>query len=186
MSRPNGQSSAPVASGYRRLHGAAAWLARAVALGANASGTLMVLALVVVVNYDMLARTLANAPLRGTVELVQFAMVLIVFLQLPDVIRAGRLTRSDGFLGLLETRAPRLAGLLRRAVDLLSFAVMAMIAVASYPIFVEMWHSQDYFGTPGVFTAPYWPIKLCVLASAILCAIIFALKVLRPGRETDL
>lgn len=149
-------------------------------MGANATGTLMVLALVAVVNYDMLARTLANRPLLGAVELVQFAMVLIVFLQLPDVIRAGRLTRSDGFLGMLSLRAPGVARLLQRGIDLLSFAVMAAIAVASFPLFIEMWHSQDYFGIPGVFTAPWWPIRLTVLASAILCAAIFALKVVRP------
>ncbi|WP_371742073.1 TRAP transporter small permease subunit [Citreicella sp. C3M06] len=179
------QGGAPVAKGYRRLHGALSTLVRGTALGANATGTLMVLALVVVVNYDMLARTLASRPLHGTIELVQFAMVLIVFLQLPDVIRAGRLTRSDGFLGMLAIRAPRAASLLQRLIDLLSFAIMALLAIASFPLFIEMWHSQDYFGIPGVFTAPWWPIKLTVLASTALCAIIFALKTLRPGPEQE-
>ncbi|KUP94582.1 TRAP transporter small permease subunit [Tritonibacter horizontis] len=183
MTGADDQRGAPVVKSYRCLHRAASRPVHIAALGANATGTLMVLALVGIVNYDMLARTLANQPLRGTIELVQFAMVLIVFLQLPDVIRAGRLTRSDGFLGLLATRAPRAAGLLQRLIDLLSFAVMALLAVASFPVFIEMWHSQDYFGIPGVFTAPWWPIKLTVLASAALCAIIFALKVLGPGQE---
>ena len=63
---------------------------------------------------------------------------------------------------------------------------MALIAVATYPLFVEMWHTQDYFGIPGVFTAPWWPIRLTVLASSILCATIFVLKVLKPGKVTDL
>ena len=185
MTPEHGQGSAPVATGYQRLHGAAWRLVRGIALGANATGTLMVLALVIVVNYDMLARTLANRPLHGAIELVQFAMVLIVFLQLPDVIRAGRLTRSDGFLGMLAITAPRVAALLQRAIDLLSFVIMALIAVATYPLFVEMWHTQDYFGIPGVFTAPWWPIRLTVLASSILCATIFVLKVLKPGKVTD-
>ena len=65
---------------------------------ANAVGTLVVLVLVGVVNFDVGARGLFNAPFHGAVEVVQFSMVLIVFLQLPDVIRADRLTRSDGFL----------------------------------------------------------------------------------------
>ena len=56
---------------------------------ANASGTLMVLALVLVVNYDIVARGIFNKPFHGAVELVQFALVLIVFLQLPDVARGG-------------------------------------------------------------------------------------------------
>lgn len=140
----------------------------------------MVLALVLVVNYDMLARGLFNKPLHGAIEVVQFTMVLIVFLQLPDVIRAGRLTRSDGFLVLLEMRFPIVADLLRRAIDLLSLAVMVLIAKASYPVFIEMWDSQDYFGIPGVFTAPWWPIKLTILASAVLCSAIFALRIVIP------
>lgn len=185
MKASHGPDGSPVAQGYRRLHGAVSWLVHGIALGANATGTLMVLALVIVVNYDMLARTLANRPLHGTIEMVQFAMVLIVFLQLPDVIRAGRLTRSDGFLVLLARRAPRVADLLRRAIDLLSLAVMALIAVASFPLFFEMWESQDYFGIPGVFTAPWWPIRLTVLVSAILGATVFALKVLKPGSAND-
>ncbi|WP_417828004.1 TRAP transporter small permease subunit [Thalassospira sp.] len=144
------------------------------------TGTLMVLALVVVVNYDMLARTLFHRPLHGAIELVQFAMVLIVYLQLPDVIRANRLTRSEGFLLLIEHFSPALSGLLRRVIDSLSFVIMALIAVASFPLFIEMWESQDYFGIPGVFTAPWWPIKLTILVSACLCCALFALKVMAP------
>ncbi|WP_299808116.1 TRAP transporter small permease [uncultured Roseibium sp.] len=165
------------------LHRALTRTANTIALGANAAGTLVVFLLVLVVNYDMLARSLANKPLHGTIELVQFAMVLIVFMQLPDVIRAGKLTRSDGFLLLMEQTRPRVARILRRLEDLLSFAVMALIAVASFPLFFEMWESQDYFGIPGVFTAPWWPIKLTVLASSILCAVIFALKTLAPKNK---
>ena len=82
-------------------------LADGIAMAANAAGTLVVVLLVAVVNYDIIARGLFNRPFLGAVEVVQFSMVLIVFLQLPDVIRVGRLTRSDGFLGLLAVRAPK-------------------------------------------------------------------------------
>ena len=34
---------------------------------------------------------------------------------------------------------------------------MAIIAIAIWPEFVEMWETQDFFGIPGVFTAPWWP-----------------------------
>jgi TRAP-type C4-dicarboxylate transport system permease small subunit len=149
----------------------------AVSAAANASGTLMVLALVLVVNYDIVARGVFNKPFHGAVELVQFALVLIVFLQLPDVVRVGRLTRSDGFLLLMDRKAPRFANLLRRAIDALSLALMTLIAITIFPAFIEMWESQNYFGVPGVFTAPWWPIKLTILCSSLLCAIIFALKV---------
>ena len=84
------------------------WLDR-LAMAANVCGTLVVLALVLTVNVDVVARGVFNAPFRGAVEVVQFSMVLIVFLQLPDVVRVGQLTRSDGLLVILGHRRPMIA-----------------------------------------------------------------------------
>ncbi|MEL7149527.1 MAG: TRAP transporter small permease [Pseudomonadota bacterium] len=149
-----------------------------VAISANAVGTLVVLGLVIIVNYDAIARSLFNKPFLGAVEVVQFSMVLIVFLQLPDVIRVGRLTRSDGLLGLVGRRNPTAGKLLSRAIDLFSLTFMVIIAIAIWPEFVDMWESQDFFGIPGVFTAPWWPVKLVIFLSAVLCAAHFILHVL--------
>ncbi|NNK77800.1 MAG: TRAP transporter small permease subunit [Litoreibacter sp.] len=151
---------------------------RYVATAANVSGTLVVLGLVVIVNYDVVARGIFNLPFRGAYEVVQFSMVLIVFLQLPDVVRVDRLTRSDGLLFLIGDKYPRFAANMRRAINTLSAIVMALIAVAIFPEFTDMWETQDFFGIPGVFTAPWWPVKLTILCSATLCAMVFALKVL--------
>ncbi|MDD9715778.1 TRAP transporter small permease subunit [Dinoroseobacter sp. PD6] len=79
-----------------------------ISMAANAAGTFVVMAMIVVINYDIVARGLFNKPFLGAVEVVQFSMVLIVFLQLPDMIRVGRLTRSDGFLMLMPARRPAL------------------------------------------------------------------------------
>ncbi len=155
-------------------------IAGGVAMAANAAGTFVVVLLVAVVNYDIIARGLFNRPFLGAVEVVQFSMVLIVFLQLPDVIRVGRLTRSDGFLGLLCRRKPPAGRLLSRVIDLVSATFMVIVALAMWPEFVEMWESQDFFGVPGVFTAPWWPVKLVIFLSACLCAVHFLLHVARP------
>lgn len=155
-------------------------LSNRVAIGANAIGTLVVLGLVAIVNFDVVARGVFNAPFLGAVEVVQFSMVLIVFLQLPDVIRVNRLTRSDGFLVVIGLRYPRFAAILRTFIETLSSVFMALIAVAIWPEFLEMWHTKDYFGVPGVFTAPWWPVKLVIFLSATLATIIFLFKVLVP------
>ncbi len=154
--------------------------ANLIAILANAAGTLVVLALVLVVCYDTVARGLWNAPFAGAVEVVQFSMVLIVFLQLPDVVRVGRLTRSDGLLLVIGNKRPALSGLLRRVIDAISAIFMVLIAIAIWPEFTDMLETRDYFGVPGVFTAPWWPIKLAIFLSACLCTLVFALKVLNP------
>jgi len=153
---------------------------------ANAAGTLVLLGLVIVINVDIFARGIFNLPFRGAIEVVQFSMVLIVFLQLPDVVKVGRLTRSDGLLILIKDRFPRVKRVLDFGINLLSAAVMALVTLAIFPEFLDMWETQDFFGIPGVFTAPWWPIKLTILCSAALCTLIFLLKTRSPkGSESS-
>lgn len=151
-----------------------------IAQAANAAGTFVVIMLIAIVNYDIIARGFFNKPFLGAVEVVQFAMVLIVFLQLPDVIRVGRLTRSEGFLGLMHRNKPRLGRTLSRGIDLVGGLFMALVAIAIWPEFLDMWESQDFFGVPGVFTAPWWPVKLVIFLSAGLCTVLFAGHILKP------
>lgn len=154
-----------------------------IAIVANALGTLVVLALVIVVNYDVVARSAFNNPFHGAVELVQFSMVLIVFLQLPDVVRVNRLTRSDGFLLVIGKRFPTLHLWTNKFIYLLAFLFMLLAAITMWPEFLEMLETRDYFGVPGVFTAPWWPVKLVIFLSASMCAILFALKLLLPPED---
>ncbi|EFL87723.1 hypothetical protein [Ahrensia sp. R2A130] len=81
-------------NGFRRILSPAL----GIAIVANAIGTAVIFVLVGIMNVDVIARGVFNSPLRGVVEVVIFSLVLIVFLQLPDVVRSNRLTRSDGFL----------------------------------------------------------------------------------------
>lgn len=155
-------------------------LTTAIAMTANACGTLVLLGLVAVVNYDVVARGFFNAPFMGAYEVVVFSMALIVFLQLPDVVRVDRLTRSDGFLILLDGIAPRAGAVLRRLIDALAALFMGLVAWAVWPDVVRFFDSGRYFGVPGVFTAPWWPIKLTIVFGTGLCALILVLKVMRP------
>lgn len=129
-----------------------------IARAANTIGTLMVLVLVVALNIDVVARGLFNAPFLGVVEIVIFSMVLIVFLQLPDVVRVNRLMRSDGFLIVVGERFPSFGRLLRRTVDGMACGFMGLIAWAMLPEFQESIESCHYFGDafggPGIFAAP--------------------------------
>jgi len=152
-------------------------VANALAITANALGTLVVLALVVILNVDVVARGLFSAPLRGTYEMVQFSVVMIVFLQLADVVRVDRLTRSDGFLNLLHNRRPGLTSNLRRIINAISAIFMGLIAYVTFPEFLHMWETQDYFGVPGLFTLPWWPVKLVIASGTALACVIFLLKV---------
>lgn len=187
-------------------------LVKFIAKGANALGTLTVLVLVAVMNVDIVARGVFHAPFLGVVEIVVFSMILIVFLQLPDVVRVNRLTRSDGFLVLIGGSHPRLADALYRAIDSLACMLMAMIAYATWPALVEAFETCHYFtrpdfgpaptgnlwtdfkdatarchyfGTPGVFTVPWWPANAVITASAGVCSLLFFFKVVFGHFDED-
>ena len=184
-----------------------------IAMVSNALGTLTVLILVMVMNADVVARGLFNAPFRGVIKVVIFSMVLIVFLQLPDVVRVNRLVRSDGFLAVLGASQPRLAQFLTRVVDGIAFVFMGIIAYATWPELIETLESChyitapefgppftgnllvdlraatarcEYFGTPGVFTTPWWPARLAITASTALCSLLFFFKMLLGNRHPEL
>ena len=153
-------------------------VANSLAIAANVAGTCTVLILVVILNVDVVARSVFNAPLKGTYEIVQLSVVFIVFLQLADVVRVDRLTRSDGFLNLLHSRRPGLTANLRRVINAVSAIFMGLIAYIMFPEFLKMWRTQDFFGIPGVFTVPWWPIKLVIASGSALACLIFTLKVI--------
>lgn len=156
-----------------------------ISIAANAAGTFVIIALIIIVNYDIVARGLFNKPFLGAVEVVQFSLVLIVFLQLPDVIRVGKLTRSDGFLELLANKKPFVGTFTRCIIDVIGVGFMLLVAIAIWPEFIEMWQSKDYFGVPGVFTAPWWPVKLVIFLCACLCTVHFIFHIImRLQRDT--
>ena len=152
-------------------------VAHALAMAANVLGTLVVLALVLLLNLDVIMRGVFSAPIKGTYEMVQFSVVLIVFLQLADVVRVDRLTRSDGFLNLLHRRRPGLTANLRRVINALAAIFMGLIAYITFPEFLHMYETQDFFGVPGLFTLPWWPVKLVITFGTALSCVIFVIKV---------
>lgn len=171
---------------YRNFAVRLSVIANSVAKVANAAGTLVVLGMVLIVCYDVIARGIFNKPFMGAVEVVQFSMVLIVFLQLPDVVRVNRLTRSDGLLTVLAPKYPKLASAMRRTIDSISGVFMLLIAVAIWPEFLDMFETKDYFGIPGIFKAPWWPIKLTIFLSASLCTLLFLLKVILTSKDYEM
>lgn len=141
----------------------------------NALGTLWIVALMVLINSDVLGRELLNAPVRGTTELVALSIVGIVFLQLADTLIAGRLTRSDALLDRLKRTTPWLAALLQAVFHGVGALLMAVILGASWEPLIESIRIQEYVGALGDFTAPVWPVRLIMLVGMVTTLIAFVL-----------
>jgi TRAP-type mannitol/chloroaromatic compound transport system permease small subunit len=152
----------------------------------NAIGSLWVLLLVLLIDVDAFGRTFFNLPIAGMIEIVAVSLAVIVFCQLADTIRLGKLTRSDTFLA----RMARGAGTGRFVVagfELLGAVVMGLIIVGTVPLLIQSYERGYFIGVRGVFTFPDWPVKLVIVIGAIaalLCFFVRARRLWTGQRET--
>lgn len=141
----------------------------------NALGTLIIIALMLLINADIVGRTGFGAPVRGVTELVSLSIVGIVFLQLADTLRCGRFTRADMLLDRLKRTRPVLAAVLQAIYHLLGAVLMAVILWAAWPSLMESVRLREYVGALGDFTAPVWPVRVMMLVGLVVTALTFVL-----------
>lgn len=166
---------------YASMIGVISRAVNRLAISANVLGAFVVMFLILVINADVFMRTVFSAPIRGVIEIVEIAIVAIVFLQLTDVVRTGRLTRSDAFLQKISAVKPPLGNFLSRFFNLLSATFMALIVYALAPEVIEAYEQDAYLGTDGVFTAPEWPLILIMVLGAFLCMTRWFISAIAPA-----
>ena len=136
----------------------------------NSIGTGWIFVLLVLINADIIGRSLFNKPVRGVTEIVGMTIVACVFLQLSHAIKVGRLTRSDIILSRLE-RFPQFKRALEAFYYLLGALLLAALFVYSIPIFTHAWTINEYEGAQGDFMAPVWPVKLIIVIGSLVAAL---------------
>lgn len=152
---------------------------------ANVVGSLLIVGLVLLIGADVLGRNLFAAPISGVPEMVKLSIVAIVFLQAPQALKAGRMTRSDALIDRINARFPKVGGSMETVFDLLAMLVIGAISYATYPIFIKSWVRNDFVGAAGDFTAPTWPVKLMILIGAALLLLQFFARILRRYRSVQ-
>lgn len=158
------------------------WLDRAT-LAANVCGSLLILGLTMLIGLDVAGRNLADAPISGVPEIVSLSIVAIVFLQVPQSLRSGRMTRSDSLINALSSRAPRIGRAVETVFDIVAIAAVGAIVYATWPILVQAWRRSVFIGAVGDFTAPVWPVKVTIVLGGTLLALQFAARIVRRFRR---
>jgi TRAP-type mannitol/chloroaromatic compound transport system permease small subunit len=172
MTPPSGQGVPPAS--LRR------WLSFEFLLSAlNSIGTLWIFTLMVVISTDVIGRTVFNSPLPGVLELVRLSIVGIVFIQLGHTLRAGRITRADNLIHLLQKRLPRLGFGMQALFELAGTGIFVVLFQASLPLFVRSWTSAEYAGIEGYITYPVWPVRLIILIGSFCAGLQFLLFAIR-------
>ncbi len=142
----------------------------------NVIGTLLILALMVLINADVIGRGVFLAPISGVPEIVSMSIVAIVFLQVAQAFRMGRFTRTDALLNALEARLPRVRAGLELTFCAAGLFIIGALLSASYPLFVKAYDRGTFVGTVGDFIAPIWPVKLVIVLGCAMLILQLALS----------
>ena len=170
--------------GIKRSLGAVDRILEIVLSNLNSIGSIWIFLLTLLINADAFGRKLFHSPLDGVNEIVELSIVGIVFLQLGDATRKGRLPRSDGLFNIIGRRWPNFGRFHGALFDLLGAVFMGLILYGSVPLFIEAYQSDFYVGVEGVFTAPVWPIKLVIVVGCAVTLLQFLVFVQRNLTRT--
>lgn len=141
----------------------------------SAIGTTWIFFLMVLILVDVIGRGAFNAPLIGVPEMVRFSIVGIVFLQLPQTLRTGGLTRSDVLLARLLERRARLGHALQGLFHVTGLALFMILFVTLWPIMVEAFRAGDFYGAAGVVQIPTGPLFVIIMIGCAAMSLQFLL-----------
>ena len=74
--------------------------------GLNFLGSIWVFGLALLICADITLRTLLNSPILGVPEIVQYSIAGIIYLQLGQATKNGKLIRSDAFISRSHLKFP--------------------------------------------------------------------------------
>jgi TRAP-type mannitol/chloroaromatic compound transport system permease small subunit len=134
----------------------------------NTIGSFWIFVLMIMIDTDAFSRTFFNHPFHGVIELVEVSIVGIVFLQLGDATRQGRLTRSDGFFNIVKSHRPNVGRYMGATFDLLGAVFFAIVLFGAVPELYDAWVNDYFVGEQGLFTFPKWPIRAVIVLGCVV------------------
>jgi TRAP-type C4-dicarboxylate transport system permease small subunit len=158
--------------------------------GLNALGSAWIFLLMLLINCDAIGRTFFNHPVEGVIEIIELSIVGIVFLQIADATRAGRLTRSDGLLNVILGRRPPTGRAMGAPWEGISILFMGIVLWGSVVLLIGSYRNNEYVGADGVFTFPEWPVKVviaigCATTLLQFCVFLYRFLRTRPTSTED-
>jgi len=139
---------------------------------ANIAGTAAIFGLMCLICADVLWRGLFNAPINAAHELVGYAIVGAVYLQLSNTLHVGRFTRAEMLITSLEGTRPIAAAIFNSFFSLLGVIAFAVIVYGTYFKFVEAWPDL-VFGNAAAFEILVWPLRAIIFFGAALTALVY-------------
>ena len=99
-------------------------------------------------------------------------------LQAAATVHSGRMTQSTMMLDWVAQRSGRIRNLIEAGYMLIGAAMFALIVRATWPLLQRSIERQEFFGVPGLFTMPTWPIRLIMVIGSTAVVLVYLVKAL--------
>lgn len=135
-------------------------------------------ALIVVLTFvDVLGRYIFSAPLRGSLEIIEYAMALVIFAALPLITRhRGHVTVS-----LIENLVK---GQVRRIKTVICDAISASaLGILTWRLYVQGIEDLESAGSTVVLNLPHAPLSFTLAGFAGLSTLIVLLMIVRTLQQ---
>jgi TRAP-type mannitol/chloroaromatic compound transport system permease small subunit len=139
----------------------------------NIAGTVLILAMAIAVNADVIGRDLFNHPIPGVLEFMGLSIVAIVFLQMANTLREDRHVSNDLVMRLVAHKHPRTAATFYGLFNLIGAVLMVLIVIYVWPLLMLNYRGGYYAGTAGVVEIPIWPFMSTVVIGSCATAVQF-------------
>lgn len=140
---------------------------------ANLVGVFMILGMMFLTATDVALRYFFSAPITGTVEMVEFLLVITIFFGLAHTQRTGGNISMDILVGNLP---PRVQAFIEGLTGLLALAVYGAMA---YAVFESVYGPGGFLETSDMLEIPLWPFKLLAGAGVTLLSLELVASVVR-------
>lgn len=132
--------------------------------------------LMVLICADVIGLKIFSRPIYGVIEIVEYSIVPIVFLQFSNVLRSGSLTRADFFYQPLSESHPFSARIFDVLFCLAGVVIFGLLARDLSAEFLDSFESGEYFGSSGIFSFPVWPFYLMTAIGAAIIPLEFLIQ----------
>lgn len=144
-------------------------------LGLAVIGGLGTVAIMILINADVIGRGAFGTPVPATAEIVSAAIVTVVFLQLPYATLTGRNVRSEIILGRIEQRSARAGYLFDSFHHGVGTVMLLILLWYIAPDVATAIENQETVGLYRIFTLPRWPFIAAVVIGCALTALNYAI-----------
>lgn len=138
-----------------------------VAFSAAGAGVLCVVAMMLIITFDVIARYVFNNPTMWGGEIASYLMIAIVFLGLGQNLRLGSHIRIDVFTNLVSPR-------MRLFLEIFAYAIgivfAAMLLAGCWIRFENFWARQTTSDSP-LMTELWLPMVPVLIGAGIFCLV---------------